>query len=515
MASNNTSNFASNVTSSQYIIEESEWKSTIFAVCLSPVSAQQRSGNSIQQSHSRDSMTSVSSAYNANFNVSSRSYDSNIRQYRNGQNMSNQNKQKSNYRKNHQHVCNNGYDDNMSIHSSTFTSTPVRNNMLNMFHIKNQQQCPVEMTSIQNVASRYACTEESISANNCHLFPHVQNSRNTCLVLNSVLNAQVSRHSASSVTCVLYVTMKSKIFECASMLQNHKQREELEKTRNRIINKNVTYLNIYNASWQSNIARIDYDRYLIISKNKHFHKVVNFIDEMQQFDYNILKNVIIYSGSALALYGITYTRDIDIIIFEMTLSDVRTKIWNRLRKETRVDLDICVYVNGEFISFNEWLSSATSSTRHYTSTLLHHNHSILNSLLMFEMIEHEASTSFTNDIVYVVNSKNSFQNEITCNSMIIGGLKVFSITLLERFYTTRYNKLNRIIDDDGKRHLVIYDMYCMRMYAQSNMFTVRHYPGPKDIALFAESLQAYSTENACNAVALLFNYILRVEFPTD
>lgn len=270
--------------------------------------------------------------------------------------------------------------------------------------------------------------------------------------------------------------------------------------KNQLMNSNLAVLNIYDEQFQNNIQRINIERYSKIKNTEHYSYVKRFIFEASLFDIKISQNITIYSGSALALYGVTHTKDIDIIIFNMTLDDIDSKIINKLSSRIVDRLDICVYQDGAFVEY------VCPKKRHLTkSRILHHNHSILIQLLSSETNKNIISSRnpflhMGQTLVNIHNDKTS--NKIIQNTIYVGSVRVFTFSLLEQFYINRYNNIN------DQRFLVILDMYLLRKYCKSEKFSVKSWPSSEDISIFTKCLLRYEKESCENPTKLICNYIL-------
>lgn len=268
-----------------------------------------------------------------------------------------------------------------------------------------------------------------------------------------------------------------------------------QKYINLIINQNYTLAFLAGKRWQDTISRINIDRYNKLNRSKHFPKyfknICLFIEHMMNLPFNIAKNVVIYSGSALVLYGITYTKDIDIIVFNMTFNEIDQTILKDISKEIETSLDIAVYVPvlNQFVKYTKCRKPNVNEI----NAELHHNDCVLGELIKMTSSDIENRTPDDelkygplllsggrsrrdNNRLKETSVLKIAENKILSNSILIGGVHVFSIKLLEQFYTYRYN----MIQSKYTRYVLI-DMLYMHMFVGSPRFEINTRPDDKMI----------------------------------
>ena len=270
-----------------------------------------------------------------------------------------------------------------------------------------------------------------------------------------------------------------------------------ESTKNRTINTNLTILNMSSERWTNSYKDIDVDRFNKISKTDHFKLVRKFIDKVSYLDHAITQKMIVYSGSALVLHGITYTNDIDILIFGMTFREIKEKIWNKLPENITKHLDICTLsYRGVFLAFEPDKDEYNAS--------VHHNNGPLMQILDMESPFKKVYPKYGNIGIeeFDVAETNNFYK----GSVVVGGVNVFGLELMEIFYTCRYN-----VTFLDTRFLVILDMYLLILYAKSRKFCVKIHPSDNDLEIFKRSFEKYEKMPISNAKYIAYSSILKFE----
>lgn len=288
---------------------------------------------------------------------------------------------------------------------------------------------------------------------------------------NKINNCKVESMNANNLNCSSDQVSLEIIEQCNILSE--------EKNKNRILNINNSIL--LSLEWTENLSRLSQRRYNHISKTTMYLKLQRFIHEVSNLDSSISQNIVIYSGSALTVHGITYTKDIDIIVFGMSSYQIKTEILSKLSKSVLndINLDICIYDKSEdaFIKFKN---------SNKKEQVLHHNNQTLKHLLQNCPVTNYSG--FNSELLKTYNINRD--NVILKNSLMIGGIYVFSIELLEKFYLYRYETTNV-----GERHYVILDMYLMHTYANSKQFEVSTYPNMGEMDKFNSHVLKYENIN--------------------
>lgn len=266
---------------------------------------------------------------------------------------------------------------------------------------------------------------------------------------------------------------------------------------NSIVNTNSMIFSL--LEWQEGICNFDRNRYSVISKKKHFSCVSRFLSEVKKLDPSIAQRIVIYSGSALVLYGITYTRDIDIIIFGLSFDEIDNHIYSKLSASTRRYLDICVFTcSGSFVEYSppSYLFPRSATPK------IHHNNAILKSLLYSDLPEFSL---YNQEMLSFLGIKRT--NNILRNCILINGVHLFTFSLLKQFYISRFN-----FTDEGQRHMVILDMHLMIKYGNASRFRVKSWPTPKEFLDFESNYTYFENEKLeMDVVKLTLERILHVE----
>lgn len=299
-------------------------------------------------------------------------------------------------------------------------------------------------------------------------------------IIDRVLNFFVNRRST------LHITKLSDTFSDVNI-----------STFNRTINTNLTVLNMSSERWTNSFKNVDVERFEKISETDHFKRVRKFIDKMSYLNYLTNQKMIIYSGSALVLHGITYTDDIDVLVFGMTFREIKKNIWNKLPENITKHLDICVFsYRGVFLKFDP--------TKNEYNALLHHNNNTLMKILDMKSPFKKVYPKYGKvDIEQLQVEKN---NNFYDGSIVVGGVNVFTLELIEIFYTQRYN-----VTFSDYRFLVILDMYLLILYARCSMFSVKFHPSNTDLEIFKSSFEKYEKILIPNAKYIAYSTILKIE----
>lgn len=267
------------------------------------------------------------------------------------------------------------------------------------------------------------------------------------------------------------------------------------KIKNQIINTNLSLFCLLEL--HNNFLRIDNDRYKSITTTHHYKSICRFIREVSMLDPNVAQKIVMYSGAALAFYGITYTKDIDIIIFDMDRNQISKQIIPYLSRQSLELIDICMYDKD-----NEVFVKYTSPPAKRDRLVVHHNNKILKRLLSDPVLP-----QYTNYNDGMLRSANiSRNNNILKGSSLIGGMHVFSLELLEQFYQIRFDK-----NEEGTRHYIILDMYLMQKYAKSSPFKVSSWPKIDEMVKFSRKYKEYEKiALEKDAIELVINDLLMI-----
>ena len=243
---------------------------------------------------------------------------------------------------------------------------------------------------------------------------------------------------------------------------------------NTTLNINLTYLNMATDNWIKTMSRINETRYSIIfNKKESIEQRANlniFFEKIKEFNPEFLKNIIIYSGSALLVYGLTYTKDIDIIVFN-TPEHVVIDTFGKLGMK---DVDVCYYHNNEFYRYK------CDSKEKYK---LHHNSSAL--LRLLDNSFYKTNILFETP-TFQIECCDYESNCLLDNSIIVNGIKVLTLDYLDKFYKYRY-----LTTSHEWKSLVLIDMYYLRTYAKTPSFQLQISHSEDNETRFNKLLQKY------------------------
>lgn len=246
------------------------------------------------------------------------------------------------------------------------------------------------------------------------------------------------------------------------------------------LNSNLSYLNMTTLNWINTIQRINSMRLIGIYNNKHalnkISKLKEFINEIKYLDPEITKNIIIYSGAALVFYGITYTDDIDILIFNMTYDEIKYKIVQNI---SITNIDICYFYNNKFYSY-------TDGKNKYN---IHHNSKTLMQMIKGTFIN--TNVLFESLQVKIILDTDYISNYLLENTIYITGIRIMTLDALDKYYLFRYENAYNICS----RHYILLDMYYLRTYARSNKFKTTTPYSKDELKKFRSKLKEYHEFN--------------------
>lgn len=191
---------------------------------------------------------------------------------------------------------------------------------------------------------------------------------------------------------------------------------------------------------------------LITNNHKAKKQLLLLIAFLKLIPKNVLEHCILYSGAALLLYGTTYTKDVDLIFYDMTKEDLETSLKDikGIRK-----IDICYEVSiDKYSLYNKFIDFSTNK--------MHHNSDILNAL------------------------DGKFKKAI----FNINNINVFNPLILKQFYEHRFN-MTRI----NTKHYILIDFY--NLYTNNNFpkFFISKYYDINDLKKFIFYMNEYNIKN--------------------
>lgn len=280
----------------------------------------------------------------------------------------------------------------------------------------------------------------------------------------------------------------------SEMIQDHNK----SPLYNTVVNSNLTFFNMFSDQWKSTMERINIFRYFSVLENSiaksKFNLIESLLYELKKVDCEILNNIVIYSGSALLLYGLTYTEDIDIVIFNMNPVQIRS-VFNSIN----IKVDICFHYYNKFYKYDK-------NEMNINNLKIHHNNNIFQN--MIGKIYKSNVLIRSNEFV-VESSKPFFSNLVIENSIIVHGVRVFSIDQLDKFYLYRYELVNM-----DSKHYILLDLYYLRKYAKALRVITKYKYSSYDYNKFIAHLKDYNEiQDTSNTVMIdyLLNDVLQIQ----
>lgn len=236
--------------------------------------------------------------------------------------------------------------------------------------------------------------------------------------------------------------------------------------QNRVINVNRSLWELTTAAYAQLRPHLNQFVFLQNSTKSQMRRILSFREDVLQVDPIMASRCVLYSGASLLLYGSTYTRDIDVLFYDMSPGAVQRNfggvIW-------RNRLDVCIVYNGLFLN---------------TSGQTHHNAATLSEM--------------TSEI----------GNNFAAHTVNMAGINVFSPRMVQRFYELRFDHTPK-----GSKHYVMLDFFNLYHNNLFPKFTVRTGYCEQDLVRFAWLMYRYnqmrlSRDHAIDIITKCSNAVL-------
>lgn len=329
-----------------------------------------------------------------------------------------------------------------------------------------------EITTSQNTQRRIILSNEEITTTQkCITSPHVEN-----IYDEEVIYKVTGYPHENSMSLTSMPTSYIKILYGVSSngtLHISKDRKYLLTKDNKLFNKLVNF--------NRGIFSMNSDEFKTLSPHLNgyvFNKQINvpqatsllrFKEAFMYCNPDKVKNCVFYSGTALLLYGSTYTKDIDVVIYNMTHAEIQNEFGELFSK---YDIDYC---------FNVRVSNGMNGVteKYYDKNCnVHHNSNVLNSI--------------------------GSSNYIMKNIVNLAGLNIFNPTILKQFYIERFDTQTHCA-----KALMLIDMYSMYKNNDFGRFHVSTSYSFRDLTKFRGYLSKYHSLNindAASAIRLIAEF---------
>jgi hypothetical protein len=203
-----------------------------------------------------------------------------------------------------------------------------------------------------------------------------------------------------------------------------------------------------------------YNRFIYFTNSKIFVKFLH-VDQMSRLQklremllyidpfYSI--NCILYSGATLLLFGSTYTNDIDIIFYDMSLSEIY-RIFGKIIKY--LNIDFCYFEDNNYKTIKTTFFNIQKIT-------IHHN----------------------NDVLKKVGSDTTIKQNI----INFGGIYMFNEYLTKQFYINRF-----ILSSSGSKHYILIDMYSLYTNNRFGFFDSKSTYNREDLYKFIHYMNKFN-----------------------
>lgn len=225
---------------------------------------------------------------------------------------------------------------------------------------------------------------------------------------------------------------------------------------NIMVNKNMSLLELTQSKFQQFIQFTNSKIFIKHLNNHQMTKLILMREMLLQIHPIYSKNFVLYSGASLLLYGCTYTSDIDIIIYDMTLEEIN-KVFGKIIKE--LNIDFCYFEKNEYKCVKNMLFNKSKICTHHNSTVL---------------------------TQMCINSQSKDESYIKENIINFGGIYMFNPILTKQFYKHRF-----MLMPNGSKHYILLDMYSLNVNNKFGFFNVQSTYNQLDLNKFIYYMNKY------------------------
>jgi hypothetical protein len=203
-----------------------------------------------------------------------------------------------------------------------------------------------------------------------------------------------------------------------------------------------------------------YNKFIYFTNSKIFVKYL-YVDQMSRLqklremllyiDPFYSKNCILYSGATLLLFGSTYTNDIDILFYDMSLSEIY-RIFGKIIKD--LNIDFCYFEDNEYKTIKTKFFNIQKIT-------IHHNNNVIKNI--------------------------GSDTTIKQNIINFGGIYMFNEYLTKQFYINRF-----ILSPTGSKHYILIDMYSLYTNNNFGFFNTKNVYNKEDLSKFVHYMNKFN-----------------------